>query len=190
MGMAWKTGLWGVLVIGGFAQLLRYSATAGEGDTGRLQWPADTSLARIENRPALVVFLHPACPCSRATMEELSRLLVWTGSDVDITTVFIRPEGFAAGWEQTELWRSAARLPGVRVMVDPGGTIARRFGAATSGYTLLYDAAGSAVFRGGITPARGHAGDSEGRGAVLSWLKTGRSDTSVAPVFGCPLFDE
>jgi hypothetical protein len=123
-------------------------------------------------------------------MEELSRLLVRTGSDVDITAVFIRPNGFAAGWEQTDLWHSAARLPDVRVMVDPGGAMARRFGAATSGYTLLYDAEGRAVFRGGITSARGHAGDSVGRGAILSWLETGQSDTSVAPVFGCPLFAE
>jgi hypothetical protein len=59
----------------------------------------------------------------------------------------------------------------------------------------LFDAGGDLLFRGGITEARGHWGDSEGRSAILSLLAlehrpaAGRAGRLDSPVFGCPLFD-
>ena len=49
---------------------------------------------------------------------------------------------------------------------DDDGAEARRFGAETSGQTLLYDARGALAFSGGITGARGHAGDNAGRASL------------------------
>ena len=56
-------------------------------------------------------------------------------------------------------WRSAAAIPGVTVHVDHDGGEARRFGAETSGFVVLYDAHGELLFAGGITTGRGQAGD-------------------------------
>ncbi len=68
------------------------------------------------------------------------------------------------------------------------GDEARRFGAATSGHVMLYDAAGRLHFSGGITPARGHEGDSLGRDAVIDLIEAYRSaGRRCSPVFGCPL---
>ncbi len=164
--------------------------TPGVGDQATATWPADTQIARSTGRPALLIFLHPACPCSRASVQELARLLTHIGLSVDTTAVFVRPEGFSAGWEKTDLWTSAASLSGVVAMVDPAGQEARRFGAATSGYTALYDPAGRLVFRGGITAARGHEGDNSGKTAILEWFEHGRVSGTETPVFGCGLFDE
>jgi hypothetical protein len=72
---------------------------------------------------------------------------------------------------------------------DHDGVEARRFGAATSGQVILYDARGTLLFSGGITPARGHSGDSTGRDAILALLIDGSSEASETPVFGCSLFD-
>ena len=182
--------VWSAFVLCGFAFLIRYSATAGTGDQGNSTWPRDSRIVRMAGRPTLLVFLHPACPCSRATVEELSRLLTQVGTAVDTTAVFIRPGGLQIGWEQSDIWKNAESLPGVRVVVDPGGEEARRFGAATSGCTLLYEPGGRLVFCGGITAARGHEGDNAGKTAILSWFENGRAEPSETPVFGCPLFDK
>jgi hypothetical protein len=77
----------------------------------------------------------------------------------------------------------------VDLRIDEGGAEARRFGAATSGQALLYDAAGRLVFSGGITPARGHSGDSAGRDAIIRWVERGTAPQKSAFVFGCSLHD-
>ena len=89
----------------------------------------------------------------------------------------------------TDLWRSAARIPGVAVLSDLNGTEAHLFEAQASGQTMLYDAAGNLQFSGGITASRGHSGDSPGRSAILSIIDTGNSSTSHTSVYGCSLHD-
>jgi glyoxylase-like metal-dependent hydrolase (beta-lactamase superfamily II) len=103
--------------------------------------------------------------------------------------LFVKPPDFAAGWEQTDLLTSAATIPGVTVVRDDDGIEASRFRAATSGQTVLYDADGKLLFSGGITGARGHAGDNAGRAAVVSLLAEDETERQETPVYGCPLFD-
>lgn len=76
------------------------------------------------------------------------------------------------------------------VVTDDGGRAGRVFGATTSGHTLVYDGDGGLVFGGGITIARGHAGDNPGRSAIASFLTAGAVEHGTTPVFGCPLLDE
>jgi len=101
----------------------------------------------------------------------------------------VRPDRSPPLWERTDLWSAAADLPAARVSVDVGGLEARRFGVVTSGTTLLFDRRGILVFEGGITRARGHAGDNDGARTILTCLLTGCSDPHRAPVYGCPLLD-
>jgi hypothetical protein len=102
--------------------------------------------------------------------------------------LFIKPSGFTTEWEKTDLWASAAAIPGVHVVSDDEGVEADRFHSATSGQTLLYDAEGKLLFSGGITSARGHEGDNAGRAAIVSLLTTSDAALTKTSVFGCPLF--
>ena len=102
----------------------------------------------------------------------------------------IGPSDAVAGWERTDLWDSAAAIPGVHVMTDEGGAQARVFGALVSGQTLLYGATGSLLFSGGITGARGHEGDNPGRTALTSILDWRPAGPIRTPVFGCYLYAE
>jgi len=102
--------------------------------------------------------------------------------------LFVKPQGFAVEWEKTDLWSSAAAIPGVLVVRDDEGVEALHFRAATSGQVTLYDRAGRLLFSGGITSARGHAGDNAGRAAIVSLLNTDEAGLGETPVFGCPLF--
>jgi hypothetical protein len=91
------------------------------------------------------------------------------------------------GWEHTDLWQTASTIPGAAALRDDDGIEAARFGAATSGFTVVYDAHGRLLFRGGLTASRGHEGDSFGQRRVVSLLTTGAADRSDSPVFGCAL---
>jgi hypothetical protein len=136
------------------------------------------------------MFAHPNCPCSRASVGELAIIMARSPEKLDAHVFFYFPNHETSAWARTDLWDSARSIPGVHVIEDPGGAFARRFGAFTSGQTLLYNASGRLVFNGGITAARGHSGDNNGRHAILAMLQGGTQEQSVTPVFGCSLRGE
>jgi hypothetical protein len=123
----------------------------------------------------------------------LERLVAACDGRLDVEAVLVRPAGADERWEQTDLARAVAAIPGVRTTVDAGGSVARRFGARTSGQVVLYDPAGHLVFGGGITPSRGHEGDSAGGDAVVAAVRSttvaraGAAAAAVTPVYGCAL---
>ena len=151
-------------------------------------WPQTSSLPRPSGQPTLLVFAHPKCPCTNATLGELEALLQGTAKKAAVTIVFSRPPGADALWDDTALSRRAQLIPGVNVAHDVDGIEAQRFGAKTSGFTLLYSGVGKLLFRGGITDGRGHSGDNIGRSAVAALLRGDRAETTRTRVFGCPLF--
>jgi hypothetical protein len=122
-------------------------------------------------------------------MTELSVLMTCCQGRLGATILFVKPDGFEEEWEQADLWHEASRIPGVAVVSDAGGVEAARFGAATSGQTLLYDSKGGLLFSGGITSARAHEGDNDGLSAIQSLVVSAGADRSSTPVFGCPLQD-
>jgi hypothetical protein len=181
--------LWAAAAAGGSALLWRYEAAPCPAAAAPAHWPTGAGVTTDGRRHTLVMLLHPHCPCSRATVRELAVVMAAAAERLRAHVLFVRPDGVPAGWEQTDTWRDAAAIPGVTVADDEAGGEAARFGAATSGQAVLYDPAGRLVFRGGITPARGHSGDNAGRGAILAIVNgsAGQGEPHEAPVFGCPL---
>lgn len=182
-------GLWLIAAALGQRVIMNYDYTAAAPGTPPEKWPVTTSVPRTSGLFTIIVVAHPHCPCSRATVEELARLMALLRNRATATVIFVRPAGFSEDWERTDLWRDAARIPGVSVLTDLGGVEAFRFGVQASGQTMLYDATGNLRFTGGITASRGHAGDSLGRTAILSIVNTGNSSTSHTSVYGCSIHD-
>ena len=180
--------IWLSSVVSGLYVLWAYENRPGTGATAPGSWPAQTALAPASDRPTLLFVAHPQCPCTRASIEELAEILARASNHPKTYVLFLRPEVFEAGWEQTDLWRSAAALPDVTVLRDDDGAEARRFGVETSGQTLLYDNHGALIFSGGITGSRGHAGENAGELALVALLTNGHADRRASNVFGCPLF--
>jgi len=165
-----------------------YESTPGEVTTSPTQWPSNSQIEHNADRPTLVVFAHPRCPCTRASINELALIMAHCPDQVDARVLFFKPAGFSVGWEKTDLWTSAEAIPGVEVVSDEEGSEAKRFHATTSGYSLLYNSQGQLLFSGGITGSRGHSGDNAGRSAVESFLMNDQIDqTQQTFVFGCPL---
>ena len=152
------------------------------------RWPSHTTLAPADDGSTLLFVAHPQCTCTRASLEELAEILARVPKRPKTYVLFLKPSAFETGWEQTDLWRTAASLPGVTVLRDDDGIEARRFGVETSGQTLLYDNRGALIFSGGITGSRGHAGENAGELALVALLTHGQTGQRGTNVFGCPLF--
>jgi hypothetical protein len=178
---------WGAAVAAGFLYLLHYKAAPGGAGTLGSHWPAGTRVIPDPARTNLILLAHPRCPCTRASLAELEQIMARCQGRTAAHVLFYRPAVSSPGWEQTDLWHRAAAIPGVSVCRDEDGREARRFGGATSGHVVLYNRRGQLLFSGGITGARGHAGDNVGRSAVIALLTASAADRKATPVFGCPL---
>lgn len=175
--------IWIVGTVGGFFALESHANTPG----APAHAPEVVAL-RTHAKPRLEVFLHPACPCSHATVSELTRLLDSAHGQLDVNVNVLAPSDQPKSWYHNALYAEAARIPGVHMVDDRDGKIAERFGAETSGQVLLYAPDGKLVFKGGITPARSHEGDNAGSDSILAYLQSGKALLSFTPVFGCALF--
>lgn len=180
-------GLWGAVIGPWLIFLAWYANAPGLVATPPQAWPAESRIHRDGTRPTLLMFIHPKCPCSQSSLEELARILARCKNTVSVFATFVRPPDVAQAWEMDRNWRTAAAIPHVRMVVDEGGREARLFGATTSGQVHLYDADGVLQFSGGVTGARNHAGDNAGAQAVEDWLRGGHSERRDTFVFGCPL---
>jgi len=181
--------LWLGLVCYGFQALLVYGARPGPQVSPQSKWPEKTALHLNTDSYTLVMFLHPQCPCSNATVTELSLLLAHCRS-IKANVLFIRPKEFAPGWEKSILWTRVSNIPGAQAMVDVDGRERNLFAAETSGQCALYDRDGLLRFSGGITGSRGHEGDNRGLSqieAIVDRQETAGSSITTGPTFGCPL---
>ena len=181
--------LWIAAVCLGMGWLWSYNQAAGAPGHPPEMWPKETSVSPDSTKFTLVILAHPQCPCTRATVEELSKLMTNCKGRINAYVLFAIPESAPADWYKTDLWSSAAMIPGVTTIVDRDGTQASLFGAETSGQVVLYDSHGELKFRGGITQSRGHVGDNDGRSAIEAIVNTGETQIDHTVVFGCPLFN-
>jgi len=180
--------LWLVAVLGGMTALTRYASTPGKPPEPLSRLPADSPLRPAPGRALLIMLAHPRCPCTRASLAELEQVLTRASRPVDTYVLFLRPETTEGTWEQGELWRRAASIPGVTVRTDAAGVAARSLGATTSGHVLLVDAQGHLRFSGGITRSRGHEGDNAGRATLEALLHGHQAPMQDRPpVYGCTL---
>ena len=181
--------LWLAASVAGLGLLARYSGTSSALGDAPNDWPAASAISRSTGKTTILMFAHPRCPCTRASIAELERILARAGDRVRATVLFVSPQGSPSGWAQSGLWERAAAVPGLRLLEDREGIEARRFGALTSGHVLVFSVDGKRIFSGGITSSRGHEGDNEGKTLVLEVLQ-GNTNDARAAVYGCALFDQ
>lgn len=193
---------WLTVVGGSLACFQWYKATSGcVGDVAG-QWPEDGPLRRSPSGETLLMFAHPRCPCTSASLNELAAVLAAPIGPVAVNVVFYRPDAADETWTDSNLVRRAAAMSGVRILWDDGGRLARQFRVETSGHVLAFDRRGELTFSGGITPIRGHEGGNPGRDTLVACLRNRTAATksgmsirgpaaqgSIAKglVFGCPL---
>ena len=188
--MFWVTAViaiaWIAAVGMGLRGLLNYENAPGTVAAVPTAWPG-SQIPLASDRPTLVMLAHPHCPCTRASVGELAEIMAHVQGKAVAYVLFSKPGDARVDWEDTGLRRSAAAIPGVTVLSDADGAEARRFGAETSGHTLLFAADGRLLFSGGITQSRGHAGHNAGASAIVSLVHNRIPARTETFVFGCSL---
>lgn len=186
--------VWIPSVAYGFSVLWRYSMTPGHPASPPSKWPSQVAITRHPTQATLLMFAHPQCGCSKASLGELEIIMARAPEKIRVNVMFYAPQGEAASWVKSDLWETAEKIPGVTVIQDTGNNIARSFGVFTSGQTLVYEASGRLIFNGGITESRGHSGDNYGRDAIIALLNGYPAPSTTlpvtSPVFGCSLRSE
>lgn len=173
--------------------MFAYEFERESGGSGRMvtRWPAGSQIAKVPGRPTLLMFLHPQCPCSRASMAELDR--IWVLHDEQsklsphLVVVATVPPDEPSDWLSTWTMQRAKEMPGATVYVDRDGREAQRFGATTSGTVMWFDADGRCRYAGGITASRGHEGGNIGRDSVEQLLRGENPSETRMPALGCRL---
>jgi hypothetical protein len=178
--------VWLLAIAFGVRALLSYENTPGRVGSVPNRWPVDSGIERATDRPTLVMLVHPQCPCTRASVAELAKLMARVREKVRAYVLVSKPRDRSAEWIDTAVWKAAKAIPDVSVLVDVDGEESRRFGAETSGHTIVFNSTGRLIFVGGITGSRGHEGDNIGENAIVSLL--GDQNAAVprsASIFGC-----
>lgn len=181
-------GVWAIAILAGLGLLTEFDTAPGAQGSPPRGWPAG-SVARLDpDRPTLLMFAHPRCPCTRASIGELQQIVANSLDAANVQIFFRTPAAKSDDWTRTALWEQAAAIPRAAIYADPNGDEAARFGVKTSGHVLVFGTDGKLLFSGGITAARGHAGDNPGRGAVSALLAGSADAAADHAVFGCELF--
>lgn len=178
--------LWIATVAFGLRAFSQYENTPGRVGALPRAWP-ESQIERSSDRPTLIMVAHPHCPCTRASVGELAQIMARLQGKVAAYVLLVKPKEAGRDWEETGLRRSAEAIPGVKVLLDPDGVEARRFGAETSGHTQLFGTDGRLLFSGGITASRGHAGGNAGERAIIALVNNQTPAQTEALVFGCAL---
>jgi hypothetical protein len=181
---------WLLSAVAGFGVLAKYQSTKGSVGKTPYGWPQGAQVALDKTRDTLIMFAHPQCPCTRASIEELNRLMAKSHGQLTAKVYFFRPHDSQSDWMKTDLCRTAASIPGVSVLEDVDGAQAQLFGAETSGYVLLYDTRAQLLFSGGITESRGHAGDNAGENTIVSLASGEEVSLKQTAVYGCSLLSD
>lgn len=185
--------LWIPAVGYGIDVLWKYSTTPGRAASAPPSWPKDAG-ERVPGKFELVMFAHPQCPCTAASLDEMAVFLAHAAGKVDVQVYFFKPSAEPDSWAKSDTWKTASAMPGVHAFIDPDAAMAQKFGAFTSGQTMLYDSQGQLLFKGGLTAFRGHSGDNTGLSLVTALVNGQRPSASDLPlqtrVFGCTLQGE
>ena len=170
-----------------FKLLHEFETTPGNQGQITNAWPSSNHMILDNTHATLIMFAHPRCTCSKASLQTLMRIVKESKSNSASKIFFYVPKNAEAQWKENENWKIAESIPGVKVEEDLDGAIAAEFGAKTSGHTFLYSPQGSLIFSGGLTDTRGAAGNSKGRQIILDYLVNQKHQENRIPVFGCEI---
>lgn len=183
----WGAILWGVAVVVASLGMWLHAASPGKAAGAPERWPEGSVLVHDPELLTLLVFAHPACACTKATMEELARLLDARADRVRVQVFFESYEGVNQAPSESRAWAAASALPHASVDVDVDGAEAARFGVLTSGRVLAYDPSGALRFAGGVTRGRGERGDNNGAVRLARLIDEKAALDVQSPVYGCSL---
>lgn len=179
--------IWISLLFVGHLVLYEYELTPSPLANSKRVFPQSSDVQLAHGRQNIVMFLHPSCPCSEASVDEFHELMRAGEKDSVGTVVFYMPPEKEPEWSLAPIVQRVKRIRNVTIEYDTDGSRAETFGVTTSGHVLIYDGRGILQFTGGITGSRGHTGDNHYFDLAKQCILARRAKYTTTPVFGCAL---
>ena len=179
--------IWAATVAAMYQSIGRFETTPGREAAALASWPVKSRITPARGRWTLVMLMHPHCGCTRASIEELERIIEMSGASMQTNVLVYRPAEFQSGWEKTDVLEAAmrsSREPGslstlmVRRLVSSAASLPAR--------PIFMTPEGKLRFSGGITSLRGHAGINRGSMDIVDIVHA-KATQSAHPVFGCAI---
>lgn len=181
--------IWSLGISYGMVRVYDYQTTPGRGaeNLARRSWPASASTP--SSLPRLMLFGHPRCPCTVTSLKRLHELSACRPGQSSMEIIFVRPREDDPDWTTSASVQLAEAIPDAKIFWDRDAQLSAAYGIRTSGHVLAFDADGALKFSGGMTPSRGHDGESSGAKRVRELIERQTVGPPLqTPVFGCPLF--
>src|SRR5689334_10371940 len=96
--IAAAVALWIPAVAFGVNVLWKYSTTPGHPAAPPPNWPARAAIRRSEGQATLLMFAHPQCQCTSASLDELAIIMAHAGARLDAQVFFYLPDHEANTW--------------------------------------------------------------------------------------------
>lgn len=152
--------IWGVLVIVISSYFYIYQFTDGHFIIKEDYKKALSLLDKQSQQeyPLTLLFLHPECPCSDASIYEITQMQK-LNSEMNFKIIISYPKNTYNKWvSSNRAKRQLLKNKSIELIDDKNNVLSDAFGASTSGVTLIFKEENNLVFAGGITPSRGHLG--------------------------------
>ncbi|PHQ33863.1 thioredoxin domain-containing protein [Rhodopirellula bahusiensis] len=183
--------LWGCVLVGLFFALIAYGTTPGESDLPPGVAPfrnvSGFLNASSTTEWEIVMAVHPKCPCTVASVNELNRLLDKVDDNVRCRFLVFHPVNSTPDWMNGKISSRLACIPRSVIQADEGGETAFELGMKTSGAVIVFDPRGKSRFHGGITVSRNHEGDNLGVRSISMLIQGKTPPLTTTPVYGCSL---
>ena len=185
--------IWCTSIAIGFAFLFAHDSKPGLQFASPSLWPSDVEFDRPMDVSTLLIFVHPQCPCTFASLAELERVVGQSGSSLETIVILNAPAEKLEEWMQTAVANRAKGISGAKIVVDGDGKLSAKFRVTVSGQCLLYSPNGQLLFQGGLTASRGHEGESLGQSILIHMIAHPEPDAlsnqqvREVPVYGCEL---
>lgn len=110
--------VWTLTIAAGMNAVWKHELSPGTVALPSHMWPVASKLPPPSNTPVLVMLAHPRCPCTRASIGELAKLMASLQGRLSSHVLSYTPKHSSLDWQETDLWASAQAIPGVQVSAD------------------------------------------------------------------------
>ncbi|MDA8792481.1 hypothetical protein N9N67_04500 [Bacteriovoracaceae bacterium] len=178
--------IWSIGIISGLVITYEYSLGSGEKSQLKSSWPNESSLKFNPGKYNLVMFLHPECTCSKASLFHFKEILSEIKHDnLDSKIIFTMPKEKEKEWINSALVKEVKEAGSIQLIFDQSSEEFKRFDAKTSGQAFLFSPSKDLLFNGGITDSRGHIGYNQGEDFIINTLNKRGLASKDVDVFGC-----
>jgi len=131
----------------------------------------------------ILMFAHIYCPCTKASLIEFEKIRRKYNFEPLIIFDYISDDDVNENNLINDLQsnRLFAQKLKIKYIIDDKREIIKKYKITTSGFTVLYDNSYNVIYTGGVTPYRGHIGESDLHRYLLkleknNYLKTSKNN--------------